>query len=307
MPSTHQDLSPAAAAFSVVLCILFGANAVAIKVSLAGLGPFTTAGLRFAMAAVVVYIWARSTGRPLAVKPGHGHQILIVSLGFTLQLGLFYLGLSKTDASRGTLLANLQPFFILFLAHRFIPGDSITPRKILGVLLGFSGVALVFMEETGLAKQPRLGDAIVLTAAFCWACNAVYVKRIIGHFNAFQLVLYPMLVAVPIFVSLGVWLDRPMIGVVTGPVVGAMLYQGLVTASFGFVAWNHLLGKYGAVALHSFIFIMPVSGVLLGGFLLGEPITAKLTGAMGFIAAGILVIHYRRKKIVPATPFGRNV
>ena len=53
-PFSNQDLSFPAAFFTVCLCTLFGANAVAIKISLAGLGVFTTAGLRFGIAAVAI-------------------------------------------------------------------------------------------------------------------------------------------------------------------------------------------------------------------------------------------------------------
>lgn len=307
MLQNPHRLPPGAALATAALCVLFGANAVAIKISLAGLGTFTCAALRFAMAATVVYIWARATGRRLSVQAQDGRHILIISAGFVVQLSLFYLGVSRTDASRATLVANLQPFFILFLAHRFIPGDRITPRKAWGMVLGFSGVCLVFSETTGLAAAPRTGDAIVLAAAFVWACNAVYVKRVIERFSAFQLVLFPMLLSVPVFGLLGLAMDRPMFGHIDSRVAGAMLYQGLVTASFGFVAWNHLLGRYGAVALHSFIFIMPLAGVALGGLILGEPVTGKLFAAMGLIATGIVVVHWRRRPSVPPTPFGRNI
>jgi drug/metabolite transporter (DMT)-like permease len=80
-----------------------------------------------------------------------------------------------------------------------------------------------------------------------------------------------------------------------------------VTASFCFVAWITLLQKYGAVALHSFIFIMPVSGVVLGGWVLGEPITANILIAMLLIVSGILIIQFKQKKTVPLFPMGRNL
>jgi len=68
-----------------------------------------------------------------------------------------------------------------------------------------------------------------------------------------------------------------------------------------------LLQKYGAVALHSFIFIMPVSGVVLGGLMLGEPITANILIALLLIVSGILLIHFKQKKAVPLFPIGRNL
>jgi drug/metabolite transporter (DMT)-like permease len=137
---SNQELPFLTILFTVFLCTLFGSNAVAIKMSFDGVGVFTTAGIRFSIAAIVIFFWASSTGQPLALKKGQVHQMLILSVLFWAQLSLFYLGLSKSNASRGTLLANLVPFFILFLAHFFIPGDRITRKKFFGILLGFGGI-----------------------------------------------------------------------------------------------------------------------------------------------------------------------
>lgn len=288
-----QDLPLSAAIFTIFLCGLFGANAVAIKISLAGLGPFTNAGIRFGISTVVIFIWALAGRRGLRIKRGRMAALAVVTLLFTAQLSLFYLGLSKTNASRGTLLANLQPFFTLFLAHLFIPSDRITARKLIGICLGFSGVAFVFMATKGVPTDFRTGDLIILCATFLWACSAVYVKCIIHDFQPFQLVLYPMALAVPIFFVEGLLWDPVMIGHVNLEITGALLYQSLVSASFGFVAWNSLLKRYGTVALHSFLFIMPISGVVLGGVVLHEPITPKILTALLLIVAGILTIHLR--------------
>jgi len=303
----NQELPFLAAIFTVFLCALFGANAVAIKISLSGLGVFTTAGLRFSMASVAVFIWARITGRSFHIKKGQIHQLLIISMMFTVQLSLFYLGISKTNASRATLMLNLQPFFTLFLAHFFISGDRITKRKTLGIMLGFTGVVFVFMEKKGVTANFRIGDLIILFAAFLWACNAVYTKRIIHAFKPFHMVLYPMIFSVPFFFFEGFVWDSTMIAHVDAKIFCALLYQGLVAASFCFVAWITLLQKYGAVALHSFIFIMPVSGVLLGGLVLGEPITVNIIIALLLIVSGILLVNFKQKKPIPLFPLGRNV
>jgi len=288
-----HDLPLPAALFTIFLCALFGANAVAIKISLAGLGPFTNAGIRFGISTVVIFFWALIGRRGLRIRRGRMPAMLTVTLFFAAQLSLFYLGLSKTNASRGTLLANLQPFFTLFLAHLFIPSDRITIRKLIGICLGFSGVAFVFMETAGITADFRTGDLTILCATFLWACSAVYVKRIIHDFKPFQLVLYPMALSVPIFFAEALLWDPVMVSHVNLEIIGALLYQSLISAAFGFVAWNSLLKRYGTVALHSFLFIMPVSGVVLGGLWLNEPITPKILTALLLIVAGILTIHLR--------------
>jgi drug/metabolite transporter (DMT)-like permease len=303
----NKDFSFLAASFTVFICMLFGANAVAIKISLEGLGVFTTAGIRFGIASVAIFLWARITGRSFEIKKEQVFQLIVIAIVFTVQLSLFYLGLSKSNASRGTLLVNFQPFFTLFLAHFFIPGDRITKRKIMGILLGFAGVAFVFLEKKGVASDFEVGDVMILAAAFLWSCNAVYTKRIISAFKPFQIALFPMIFSVPFFFLEGVLWDHHMIAFINSKIIGAMVYQSLVTASFGFVVWNSLLQRYGAVALHSFIFIMPITGVLLGGLILGEPITINILIAMLLIVAGILMTHIKQKKPIPSLPIGKNI
>jgi len=303
----NKDFSFLAASFTVFICMLFGANAVAIKISLEGLGVFTTAGIRFGIASITIFLWAKLTGRSFKIKKEQIVQLFLLSIVFTIQLSLFYLGLSKSNASRGTLLANFQPFFTLFLAHFFIPGDRITQRKIMGILMGFAGVAFVFLERKGVTSDFNIGDIMILMAAFLWACNAVYTKRIISAFQPFQLALFPMFFSVPLFFLGGILFDHHMIIFIDAKIIGAMVYQSFVTASFGFVVWMSLLQKYGAVALHSFIFIMPITGVLLGGLILGEPITINILIALVLIVAGILIIHYRQKKPIPLPSIGRNI
>ncbi len=306
-PINNQEFSFLAGILSAFLCVIFGSNAVAIKFAFSGVGVFTTAAIRFSIAALAIYIWARATGQSLALKKGQLFQVLILAALFAIQMSMFYFGLNKSNASRGTLIANLLPFWVLFLAHFFIPGDRITRRKIFGILLGFSGVAFMFAEKKGVTADFRAGDLIILSATFIWACSVVYLKRIISAFSAFQITLYSMIFSVPVFLLEALLWDTPMISKLDLKIIVAVLYQSLVTATFGFVTWNTLLQKYGAVALHSFIFLMPIAGVALGGLLLGEPITSKLLIALALIVAGILVVHLKPRKEAPAYPIRKGI
>ncbi len=293
----NRDLSLSASLITVFLCVCFGANAVAIKLTLTGLGVFTTAGLRLMISAAAIAIWAAATRRPFRLKPGQLHQILIASALFTFQTCLFFVGLDRSNASRGTLLANLQPFLILVLAHFFVPGDRMTLKKAVGILLGFAGVVFVVAEDQGLSDDFRSGDLLILSAVVFWACNTIYIKRIISEFRSFQIAFYPALLNAPLLLAAGLIWDRPMFGHVDSVVLCGLLYQGLVTAAFGFVVWNSLLKKHGAVTLHSFIFIIPIAGVVLGGVVLGETVaTRNIVLALVLIVAGIITVHSKRPK-----------
>lgn len=276
------------------LCATFGANATAIKVSLTGLGAFTTAGGRFALASLIIAIWARATGRTFKLKKGQFLKILFIAFLFISQINLFYTALRFTHASRGTLLANLQPFLVLILAHFMIPGDRVTIKKLVGISMGFTGVLFLFLQKEGITAELRTGDFLALLSVFFWAVNAVYTKKIIHDFKPFQIVLYQGLIGFPIFFIEGFLWDAPMVVHLSTPVILSLLYQGIVTASFGFVVWLYFLNRYGTVTMHAYVFILPISGVFFGGLVLGEPVaTRPMLIALSLIVLGIILIHSR--------------
>jgi len=151
------------------------------------------------------------------------------------------------------------------------------------------------------------GDLLVLAAVTIWSGNVVFTKRIINDFMPFHLVLYPMIFSAPLFLSAGAAWDTAMVFDLNAVVIGAYVYQSLVSAAFGFVAWSTMLKRFGASTLHSFIFIMPISGVVFSGFILHEPITPNLIVAMTLIAAGILMVHRSPRWPSFTFPLGRGL
>ena len=279
------------AVFIIFLCILFGANAVAIKISLAGLGVFTTAGVRFGVAAVVIFLWALLTGKPVRINHHQAKQMVILGLIFYVQLSLFYLGLSRTTASHGTLIANILPFVVLVLAHFFIKEERISAKKVVGLFLGFSGVMLLLGDAGQMEQEVMQGDFFVLAAVMIWGGNAIFTKRIIGTFQPIQITLYPLVVAAPLFLVTALFLDQEMVRYVDASILGSMAYQTFVTASFGLIGWMMMIKRYGATTLHSFIFIMPISGVFFGVVMLGEPLTMGLIGSIILVTVGLIVVN----------------
>jgi drug/metabolite transporter (DMT)-like permease len=290
-----MDLS--AAVFAVFLCVLFGANAVAIKISLTGLGVFTTAGIRFGIAAMVIFLWAQLKGKPLQLTTHQLKLMLVLGVIFYFQLSLFYLGLSRTTASHGTLIANILPFVVLVLAHFFIKEERISIKKVVGLIFGFCGVLLLFGDAGHMEKEVMLGDLFVLAAVMIWGCNAIYTKRIIGSFQPFQITLYPLAVAAPLFLVSAVFLDQEMVSYVDASILGSLAYQTFVTASFGLIGWMMMIKRYGATTLHSFIFIMPISGVFFGIVVLGEPLTKNLIGSILLVTVGLIVVNRSPKEL----------
>jgi drug/metabolite transporter (DMT)-like permease len=104
-----------------------------------------------------------------------------------------------------------------------------------------------------------------------------------------------MMMSSLLFLSCGFIFDDSMVSKIDATIIKAMLYQIFVTASFGMVAWNTMIRRYGATAVHSFVYIMPVSGVVLGVLILNEPLTYNLIFSVLLIAAGLVIVNRRTK------------
>ncbi len=282
--------------YAAFLCMIFGGNSVAIKFSLTGFGAFTNAGIRFTISALVLLLWALFRKYDLKVSRKQIFQLFILSQLFFLQSSCLYLGLTRTTASHGILISNLTPFFTLVLAHLFIPGDRITIKKGVGMTLGFLGVAILFFDHQTLSSDIRTGNFMIFFASFFWGCNTVYAKNIISDYNLAQITLYPMIFSIPFFFSGGYFWDTQMIKNINPTVIKALLYQSLLIASYGFIAWNSLLHRFGATSLQSFIFLMPLTGVSFGILLLGEPVTIYLFFSVILVISGITTVNAKINK-----------
>jgi drug/metabolite transporter (DMT)-like permease len=168
---------------------------------------------------------------------------------------------------------------------------------VVGLVFGFCGVLLLLGDAGHMEQEVLRGDLFVLAAVMIWGGNAIYTKRIIGSFQPIQITLYPLAVAAPLFLVTALFFDQEMVRYVDASILGAMAYQTFVTASFGLIGWMMMIKRYGATTLHSFIFIMPISGVFFGVLILGEPLTKNLIGSILLVTVGLIVVNRSPKEL----------
>ncbi len=296
---TPRDLGAAAPSWRTVgyivfLCTLWGGNMVAMKVGLQGVPPMATAGFRFLLASISLVLFARLRRVPLTVGRDLWPHLLALGGLFVLQHAVFFLGLNLTSASRSTVFMFTQPVYTVLLAHLLVPGERLTPARAGGILLSLAGLLVVFGERLGGGNWGTLlGDALVTVAAVGWAVQSVYMKHLLSQADPFVLTLYQMVIAFPCF-FLANWLFEPrLIFYVDVRIAIAFLYHGSLIAGLTFVAWTALLRRHQVGQLSAFIFLTPISGVLLSRILLGDPITPGLVVGLVLVAAGIAVVNRR--------------
>ncbi|MBI5167154.1 MAG: DMT family transporter [candidate division NC10 bacterium] len=285
------------AIFVLFLCLLWGGNMVAIKVGLEGVPPLSAAGIRFSVASLCVYLWARWKRVNLHLTRAGSLALLILGLIFTAQLGLMNLGINLTTAARSSVFLYTQPIFVVLLAHFFIPGESLRGGKLFGVLLSMLGLLVAFAERFSSSPFPSLvGDGLVVLSAFLWGMQTIYVKRLVDRLDPFVLVFYQMVVSFPLFFLLSLLFEPTLMESFSWRIFVAFFYQAVIVAGGSFVAWTTLVKCHQVGNLSAFTFITPIFGVLLSHLILGERLTPNLALGLILVAAGIYIVNKPERK-----------
>ena len=175
----NERLNTRATLLNLLTAILWGGNSVSIKMGLSGIPPLCLAGMRFFLGGLVVYIWTRPLKLDLKLKRNERRGIVGLIFLFLTQIYLLNAGTAYTLASRSTIFISAYPFFTASFAHIFIPGDKISTRKMIGMVLSFLGVVLIFAESLSLGEyQHLLGDILVIASAALLGARQVYLKRL---------------------------------------------------------------------------------------------------------------------------------
>ncbi len=278
------------------LAMLWGGNAVAIKIGLEVFAPLASAGIRFAVGLCLIAGWAWRRHIPLKPRSGEHLPLLALGLLFFLQIIFFNWGVNLTHAGRASVLINTYPLFVAAIAHFVVPDDHLTHRRMIGLCLAFGGILMVFWDSfTGGDRGLLVGDLLTLGSGFLLGLLIVLTNRLVQHINPYRLLMWEMLIGVPGFFLLsGVLEGRAGYGF-SYLAMWALLYQGVVVAGFCFVAWTSILKYYSPSRLAVLFFTTPLWGIMISHFLLGEPITIGLGIGAAFVALGIHIVTRSQK------------
>ena len=294
----NERITLRAGLLTLLTAVLWGGQSVTIKIGLEGIAPIASAAARFVVGTLFVLLWAACSGVSLRVQARDRRGLFLLALIFFVQVLLLNQGTNFTLASRSTVLITVYPFFTALFAHWFIPGDRLTRMKVIGMLLAFSGVVLIFAESLELGELAHLsGDLMVFGSGILLGARQVYTKRLTQNIHPYSLIFWQGVLALPAFVVLSALVEEPIVYGLTPAVVGAIVYQGAVVAGVCFVIYISLLRRYRASHLGVFGFVTPVVGVLLSNLILQEELSMGLLLSVFLVGAGIAIVNWEAKDI----------
>jgi drug/metabolite transporter (DMT)-like permease len=281
----------------LILCISWGGQQVAIKLTAADISPVMQAALRSIIATFVVLIWIVARRQSLFDRDGTLWWGIIAGLLFAVEFQFIYWGLEYTNASRAVIFLYTAPFVIAIGTHIFVPGEKLVPSQYVGMVTAFIGIEIAFVESLTLpSRHILIGDLMVLVGAIFWGATTVVIKAgPLATVAASKTLIYQLAISAALL-PIGSWmLGEPGIINVNSFTIASLVYQGVWIAAITYLAWFWLIRHYPAPKLASFTFLTPIFGVLAGWLILGEPLTPQLLIAMTFVAAGVYLVNRQGK------------
>jgi len=281
----------------IVVTLLWGFNYPAIKYSNQGVSPVFASALRSIIASICGLVYCLRKEEKLFhtdVMLFHG---VMVGLLFGAEFACIYFGLLYTDAARSVLFVYLSPFVVAIGAHFFLKGDRLTFMKTLGLLLAFTGIAVVFSGRPKTAKATMfIGDLLEIAAAFLWGATTLYIKKFMAEkIHPINTFLYQLFFSIPILFLMSFILEPKWVYRVDLFIVGSVVYQSIIIAFMSYFVWFKLIHNYSVSRLSSFTFFTPVFGVLSGILFLKEELTFSLMVGLPLVSIGIIFVNWKKK------------
>jgi drug/metabolite transporter (DMT)-like permease len=280
----------------VLLCILWGSTWLAIKIGLDSIPPFYGLFFRFLLATIVLFAIMRI--RRMTIPKDRESWKLFGTVGL-LSLGLpfsiIYWAEQFLPSGLMSILFAVFPFMVAIFSHLFLPEEPLNRYKIIGIVLGFSGIFIIFSPSffTDAASNhfDLPGMAGVIVATIFQAASVIIVKKKGKNVSPITLNFGGMLVGTfPVF-AMALMVEQFSDIRFDAKAIGSVLYLSTFGSVVTFIVYYWLLKRLEAVYLSFLTFITPIVAVILGSIVLSEVLEQNTFLGATLVLVGILIAN----------------
>lgn len=289
---------------TALLCLVWGSTWVVIQGGLASLPPFSSAAIRFALAAacmsgLVVVLGKREGG----AAPGWKLSLVLGTLNFAGSYGIVYWSETRLPSGLVSVLWAVFPMLQATLGHFLLRGERLGAWQLAGFVLGFLGVASLFATDLrALGPGAVPAGALVLVAPLVSAFGTTAVKRFGAGTSSLALNRNGMWIGAACLGALALLLEREATFTWDRGALLSLAYLSLcgTVLTFGIYFW--LLRHVPASQLSVIAYVTPAIALALGALVNDEPLTRWTVLGFAGIVAGVFLVHQgARRRAEPVT------
>jgi drug/metabolite transporter (DMT)-like permease len=278
------------------LCGIWGSTWLAIKLGLRDLPPLTFAGIRFALAALILFTIVTLRGLRLPRTACEWRLLVYTgSLTITVNYALVFWGEQYISSGLAAVLSATVPLFGLPLAHWYLASEPLTGWKVAGVVLGVVGVATVCSGQLGAGGPLALWASLgIILAALATAHAGVLVKASGTHIEPSVLAGIQMAGGCIPLLTAGILLEgNPLEFQWTARALAALAYLTIPGSVIAFLMYYWLIRHTAVTWVLLIPLVTPVVAVLFGVLVAGEPVGWHTAAGGTAIISGVALAVLR--------------
>lgn len=293
----QQTMGPAEWAMLIALSVLWGASFFFVGVTVAELPTLTIVAARVAGAAAALWLAAGALGVSVPRRPEVWGAFLVMGLlNNAAPFTLIVWGQQTVPSGLASILNGATPLFTVLVAGVMLADERFSGRRLLGVLIGLAGVAVMIgLDAVSGLGASLVGQAAILCAALSYAFASVWGRR----FRALGVA--PMATAAgqatassAVLAPIALWVDAPLSGPApSAAALAALAALAVLSTALAYWLYFQILARSGATNVALVTLLVPVSAIALGAVFLGERLGWPQALGMATIALGLSVIDGR--------------
>jgi drug/metabolite transporter (DMT)-like permease len=282
----------------IIICLIWGSTWIAIKLGLDSLTPLISAGLRFTLASILIFVILQFRGKTLQKDTASIKIYFFLGyFSFVIPFWLVYWSEQFIPSGLASVLFAIFPFSVFIFSLLLLKSESVDIFKFISVVLGFVGVAIIFSDGLQVDLENHfIGLIAVLSSAIMQGLAAVIVKRWGGHLNPFSMNAPPLFIAGISMIILSLLFEDSSGWDFNFSAILSISYLAVFGTIFAFTIYYWLLQRINAVILSLSSFITPIIAVLLGWIFLDEILSQQVLVGTLFVLIGILFGNFRGLK-----------
>ena len=278
-----------------VLAIIWGGSFFFAEIALRELPPMTITLHRvfWALPILIFVIWAKGITPPKSLKVW-GAYLTMGALNNALPFSLIFWGQTQITSGLASILNGATGVTGVIVAGLFLSDERLTPTKLIGVVVGFFGVALtVGIEALQNFDLRSLAQMAVLLAGLSYSIAGVWAKlRLSGQkpeMNALGMLLCSTVIMCP----LALYIDGTPQFDLQISTWSALLALAIICTSLSYLLYFNILNRAGSGNLMLVTLLIPPFAITLGVLVLGESLAPISLVGFAFIALGLIIIDGR--------------
>ncbi len=271
-----------------------------IKIAVQSLQPLTVVAFRLLIGWVGLSLVARLRGVSLPETTSAWRHIAVIGvINVAIPFALIVWaesGPQGLDSGLASILNSTVPLFSIVLAGLILNMERVTGGSVLGLLIGFGGVLLLFSRGPFTGLDSFLPQLAMIVASFCYAAGSVYARRYLRGVRPIALALGQLLLAdVAVFFAALIFEDLRQ-QTFTWQAVASLFWLGLFGSAMAYILYFYVLQEWGATRTTLVTYVIPVVGVTAGILFLGERVDWRTLAGGLLILSGVGAVNWRPKR-----------